>query len=57
MLHGSCSAVVEHNMRVHMLCPVEHEPGAGVWGGMQKREFWREAIDEANVQKGGQRLL
>merc|ERR1711920_1041199 len=41
VLNSGCTAIVEPNIRVRMLCPVQDGPGAGVWGGKQKRDFWR----------------
>lgn len=44
LLNVGCTAIVEPNMRVLMLCPVEHGPGAGVWDGVQRRSFWEQQL-------------
>jgi len=44
VLNTGCTAIVEPNMRVRMLCPVESGAGAGIWDGKQKRSFWEQQL-------------
>jgi len=53
LLNSGCTAVIEPYARVHMICPVEHGPGAGAWGRAHKRSFWSAAIDPARQRKYG----
>merc|ERR1711920_599175 len=46
VLNVGCTAVVEPNVRVCMLCPVESGHGGGVWDGKQKRTFWEAQMQE-----------
>jgi len=39
-LSAACTATIEPNTQVKMLCPPLNGPGAGVWGSRQERSFW-----------------
>ncbi|CAE7208944.1 DGKA [Symbiodinium sp. CCMP2592] len=40
-LSAACTATIEPNTQVKMLCPPLNGPGAGVWGSRQERSFWK----------------
>lgn len=44
LLNTKCTATVEPNVRVRMLCPLEGGPGGGVWSDKQKRSFWEASL-------------
>merc|ERR1711920_1202986 len=57
VLNTGCTAIVEPNMRVRMLCPVESGThGVGFWSGKQKRSFWGAQLRTRSAHSSGVEL-